>query len=611
MVLVAMLIGAVSAVNKVTQWNYTNGSQTIQMFNYTGAWASEATLNWTVDPAVTSAEVLIVGGGGGGAGIGAGNSPGGGGGGGVIYISALPITGPLNITVGGGGSAGSTNGLGGGNTTLKLINGTEFKAIGGGGGQYRNDASGTSIWNLHAGSGGGGQKPGGNTSGQGFPGGWNDPDASPWVGGGGGGCAGPGTNANSTMNGTAGSGCAFTIPGFTWYVGGGGAGGEYWTPNKIQWFVPGGGGVNEAGYLSYGINGTGGGGSQSSPGGSGILILRYATPGYVYPPVCSFTATPLSGPAPLTVSVSDTSTYSPTSWNWQLYRPGTGIYSMTDKNWTSPPLEAGNWTINLTATNAGGSCSLSKSGYIYSTGEEVGYVVVNLDVKDAQTGALIQDSAVGIMNTTSGIWRNSTSPTGLVYFDTTGPAYEYPLSLNQSITLAAGGAGYQSASTTFNIPYSNYRVYLYLVRTSVIPVSGTGTVIINVISNKNGVSISGASVVLDTGQIGSTNAAGGAIFLNVTAGNRTVTVSTPTYAYQTTSKVFDLFSGETKFITIQLIMAGETPVPTFQPTAAATTPSDLNTAGTTFLERWAEMAIAFGGLIFLLVFLYFVKKVGK
>jgi len=340
------------------------------------------------------------------------------------------------------------------------------------------------------------------------------------------------------------------------------------------------------------------------------------------PPVCSFTGSPLSGPTPLVVSVSDTSNNTPTSWLWHLYRSGSGIYSITGKNWVSSPLEAGSWTVNLTATNSYGNCSLSMPGYIsVSEGAGEGYVVVNLDVKDAQTGALIQGSSVGIKNTTSGVWRNSTSATGLVYFDSSGSAYEYPLSINQSITLAAGATGYRNNSVTFNIPYHNYRAYLYLLKSSVIPSAGKGTLIVNVISNKNGVSISGASVVLDTGQIGSTNTAGAVTFLNVTAGNRTATVSTPTYGYQTTSRTFDLFSGETKMLTFQLVLTGETPVPTFQPTAATTTDpitglpasssGDLNASGTSFLSQWARMAIAFGGLIFLFAFLYFVRAATK
>ena len=72
---------------------------------------------------------------------------------------------------------------------------------------------------------------------------------------------------------------------------------------------------------------------QSLDGSTGMVILagndttdRYwwhydplgGTPPVVDPPVAAFSATPTSGPAPLTVSFTDTSTNTPTSWAWDL-----------------------------------------------------------------------------------------------------------------------------------------------------------------------------------------------------------------------------------------------------------------------------------------------------
>ena len=66
-----------------------------------------------------------------------------------------------------------------------------------------------------------------------------------------------------------------------------------------------------------------------------------------------FTATPITGCAPLTVSFSDKSTGNPTTWKWVL---GNGS-NTTLQNPTTTYLIAGTYSITLTVTNAN-SCSL-------------------------------------------------------------------------------------------------------------------------------------------------------------------------------------------------------------------------------------------------------------
>jgi FOG: PKD repeat len=80
-------------------------------------------------------------------------------------------------------------------------------------------------------------------------------------------------------------------------------------------------------------------------------------------PVANFTATPLSGTAPLTVQFNDTSTGSPTSWSWSFGDGGTSIGQNPSHTYST----AGTYTVNLTATNAGGSNTTAKAGYIVVT----------------------------------------------------------------------------------------------------------------------------------------------------------------------------------------------------------------------------------------------------
>jgi PKD repeat protein len=87
-------------------------------------------------------------------------------------------------------------------------------------------------------------------------------------------------------------------------------------------------------------------------------------------PTASFSATPTSGPAPLTVQFTDASTGSPTAWSWDLGDGGTSTAQNPSHAYTA----AGTYTVTLTASNSGGSDTVTRTGLISvsSTGS-VGY----------------------------------------------------------------------------------------------------------------------------------------------------------------------------------------------------------------------------------------------
>ncbi len=96
------------------------------------------------------------------------------------------------------------------------------------------------------------------------------------------------------------------------------------------------------------------------------LITRY---GYinvsapVQPPVADFLASPVSGPAPLSVAFSDISTGNPTAWNWSF---GDGTYSsdqMVNHTYTNP----GTYTVLLAVWNSAGVDNETKANYISVT----------------------------------------------------------------------------------------------------------------------------------------------------------------------------------------------------------------------------------------------------
>jgi len=82
------------------------------------------------------------------------------------------------------------------------------------------------------------------------------------------------------------------------------------------------------------------------------------------PPTANFSGTPISGDYPLTVSFTDLSSGSPTSWSWDF---GDGVGTSTVQNPSYIYETAGTYTVSLTATNAYGSDTETKTDYITVT----------------------------------------------------------------------------------------------------------------------------------------------------------------------------------------------------------------------------------------------------
>ena len=81
---------------------------------------------------------------------------------------------------------------------------------------------------------------------------------------------------------------------------------------------------------------------------------------YPPPPIANFTANVTSSQLPLAVAFTDTSTNSPTQWVWD-FGDGSNSTSQCPVHVYSTP---GNYTVTLNATNAGGSNTITKPGYI-------------------------------------------------------------------------------------------------------------------------------------------------------------------------------------------------------------------------------------------------------
>lgn len=84
------------------------------------------------------------------------------------------------------------------------------------------------------------------------------------------------------------------------------------------------------------------------------------------PSVAAFTGTPTAGAPPLTVMFNETSTNSPTTWNWS-FGDGSVWFNTTiaaQRNATHTYAAAGTYTVSLIASNADGPDTLTRAGYI-------------------------------------------------------------------------------------------------------------------------------------------------------------------------------------------------------------------------------------------------------
>ena len=103
--------------------------------------------------------------------------------------------------------------------------------------------------------------------------------------------------------------------------------------------------------------------------------------GYILPhtlPAADFTASPTSGTAPLTVQFTDLSTGSPTSWQWDFENDGT-----IDSSERNPPhiyQNPGTYSVFLRVTNAVGSDTEIKTGYITVTSPDPAQRIAALKV---------------------------------------------------------------------------------------------------------------------------------------------------------------------------------------------------------------------------------------
>jgi hypothetical protein len=289
--------GDLISLYKVKVKTTTQFTQGLSDFPYsslvTGASATVSTTQAYSVPsnALSLVNVLIVGGGGA-AGAGHGGTHGGGGGGGggnIVKLTGVQPPVPIQITIGAGGTSGSSNDMGNPGGTTFFGN---FYALGGGGGGSWNNRPG-GIGGNGGGAGAGNISQGGSGTSQGSASGLGTAGLLPPAGHGGNAGGAVSDNSSGLTKRGGGGGGAGGIGG-TGSDGSGGAGGpglvSDMSGSNVS-YAPGGYGVQPNGGTGAGWSGTpfGAGGQDTinghsnssgqigSPGRSGVVVVRYYT----------------------------------------------------------------------------------------------------------------------------------------------------------------------------------------------------------------------------------------------------------------------------------------------------------------------------------------------
>jgi len=161
-------------------------------------------------------------------------------------------------------------------------------------------------------------------------------------------------------------------------------------------------------------------------------------------PVADFTANPVYGAMPLTVQFADASSNVPSSWAWTFGDGG----SSTLQNPSHAYASAGTYSVSLNATNAGGSNTVTKTGYILVTNPVSGGGTVYLNSNKAayvEAGGALQFHVTDL------------------YSIITVNGVDYPLNQGDTVNLVMGsneyGSFYATSSKISTFTFSDVSLY--------------------------------------------------------------------------------------------------------------------------------------------------------
>ena len=173
-------------------------------------------------------------------------------------------------------------------------------------------------------------------------------------------------------------------------------------------------------------------------------------------PVALFHSNATSGTIPLSVQFLDSSTNSPTSWAWSFGDGGTSTEQSPVHTYTT----AGTFTVTLTATNTGGSNTVTKAGEIVVGSVSARPVASFISTVESGNAPLVVQFVDSSTNTpTSWVWSFGDGNTSAAQ----NPSHTYVIEGTYTVTLTATNSGGSDTETkagyitvTFTKPAANF-----------------------------------------------------------------------------------------------------------------------------------------------------------
>jgi formylglycine-generating enzyme required for sulfatase activity len=178
--------------------------------------------------------------------------------------------------------------------------------------------------------------------------------------------------------------------------------------------------------------------TATGPGGVSNAQQQIVVSGGSAAPVASFTATPTSGSAPLTVQFADTSTQSPLWWLWDFDNDGVFDSAQQNPSWTYT--QNGIYSVRLVVANFLGSSSVTRLNLV-----QLGLPPVNpaLNMVPIAPGTFVMGSTAGNPDEQPVRQVTLTQPLWMGKYEVTQAEYQAVMGSNPS---AFQGGNYPNAS---------------------------------------------------------------------------------------------------------------------------------------------------------------------
>jgi len=215
--------------------------------------------------------------------------------------------------------------------------------------------------------------------------------------------------------------------------------------------------------------------AKNAAGSNTVTKTGYISANTVTPPSAGFTATPTTGDQGLVVRFTDTSLNKPTSWLWEF---GDGMTSM-EQNPTHTYEGSGVFSVTFTASNAGGSSTVTRAGYISTGSVKPPVTGFTAAPTTGSAGVVVRFSDTSANTPTAWFWEFGDGGNSTLQ----NPAHAYTEPGTYSVRLTASNAGGSDMMTQDG--YITVTVPPPYARFTGSPISGTIPLAVSFTDNSN------------------------------------------------------------------------------------------------------------------------------